>query len=236
MWDYASEGGTDWPVEPGDLWQVGDHLVLCGDPEAGSSELAAKLCGFAPTVACVDPPWGAGIHAGFRVKSGLGPYQDYDRLLYCVLRACAYASMVMVETGNRIVGDLTERAALAGLSPSRSWGITYGSKSPCALVGFVSDDIDPAWPDFEGLSDKQAWMLAFSALTEPGDLVLDPFCGVGRSAVAVARAQCLFVGAELQPARMSVCLCALAKAGAGDPELVERFPEVADSETYSCPP
>lgn len=234
-WDYASDGGTDWPVQPGDLWEVGEHFVLCGDPEAGSSEMAASMVGNAPTIACTDPPWGAGIHAGFRTKSGLGPYVDYDQLLYQVLRSCAYASIVLIETGKRIAEDMVRRASEVGLDRCQDWEITYGPKSPCVLLGFISNDTHPAWPEFQGMSDKAAWSAAFTELASPGDFVLDPFCGVGRTAVAAANAGCLFMGSELQPARTSACLAALSGAGFGEPNKVESFPEIADSETYRCP-
>ena len=36
-WDYAKEGGNTHPVKPGDVWQVGEHLVCCGDLEHGDA-------------------------------------------------------------------------------------------------------------------------------------------------------------------------------------------------------
>lgn len=236
-WDYASLGGTKWPIHPGDLWAVGDALILCGDPEVGSAELCLELVGHVPQLAFVDPPWGPGIHAGFRVKSNLGPYQSYDVLMSNVLGVCAKAPITLIETGRKIVDDTERRASEVGLQPTARWEITYGSKTPCVLTALVpagSWKAPPALPDFGGLSDKDAARLAMLSLTAPGDFVLDPFCGVGRSALAAAEHECNFVGSELQPERASVCLEVLHKKGYGTPTKIDHFPDVADSETYAC--
>ena len=48
------EGPAVW-VQPGDLWLLGDHRLLCGD--ATRAEDVDRLCTAAPRVCFTDPPW-----------------------------------------------------------------------------------------------------------------------------------------------------------------------------------
>jgi len=58
---YAEVMGK-WPVQPGEIWQLGRHRLLCGDSllEASYTQL---LAGDAPALVIADPPYGVSIVA-----------------------------------------------------------------------------------------------------------------------------------------------------------------------------
>jgi DNA modification methylase len=64
-------------VEPGDLWLLGDHRLLCGDatdPDA----VARLLDGAEPTLLATDPPYGVSLDPTWRdgVYNELGPAEE----------------------------------------------------------------------------------------------------------------------------------------------------------------
>jgi DNA modification methylase len=61
-------------VQPGDLWQLGDHRLLCGDATVPVA-VARLLDGAAPTLLATDPPYGVSLDGSWRdgVYNGLGP-------------------------------------------------------------------------------------------------------------------------------------------------------------------
>lgn len=69
-----------------------------------------------------------------------------------------------------------------------------------------------------------AWLI--EAMTNPGDLVVDPFCGSGTTGVAALRLGRRFLGIEIDPAFAATASerCAAAAAGAGEPLHAARPP------------
>jgi hypothetical protein len=61
-------------VQPGELWQLGDHRLLCGDANDPAA-VARLLDGAAPTLLATDPPYGVSLDGSWRdgVYNGLGP-------------------------------------------------------------------------------------------------------------------------------------------------------------------
>lgn len=57
--DDAIPGDVEKRCEPGDLWQLGDHRLLCGD--ATKAEDVARLLDGAPADTVTDPPYGIGL-------------------------------------------------------------------------------------------------------------------------------------------------------------------------------
>jgi DNA modification methylase len=69
--DKAEELRVQWGVETGQLWQLGDHRLLCGD--STKPEDVARLMGGEKAVICwTDPPWnvayGASDHPSYRKR------------------------------------------------------------------------------------------------------------------------------------------------------------------------
>jgi site-specific DNA-methyltransferase (adenine-specific) len=61
--DKAEELQAKWQVQEGQLWQLGDHLLICGD--CTSSEIVNRLLkGKKFDLLCTDPPYGVNIMGG----------------------------------------------------------------------------------------------------------------------------------------------------------------------------
>jgi DNA modification methylase len=79
----ASQPGADRDTEParapeepvarlGDLWQLGDHRLLCGD-STDSAAVARLLDNGEPKLLATDPPYGVQLDMEWRDRAGLNP-------------------------------------------------------------------------------------------------------------------------------------------------------------------
>jgi DNA modification methylase len=72
-------------TQPGDLWILGEHRLLCGDATA-PADVQQLLNGVSPVLMVTDPPWGVEYDPGWRAQAGvnrnrskLGKVQNDDR-------------------------------------------------------------------------------------------------------------------------------------------------------------
>lgn len=56
---------ADCYVKPGELWQLGDHRLLCGDA-TNSADVARLLDGATPRLLVTDPPYGVELNLEWR--------------------------------------------------------------------------------------------------------------------------------------------------------------------------
>jgi DNA modification methylase len=63
--DMAEELREKWGVETGQLWQLGDHRILCGD-STKVEDVARVLAGDKPFLMVTDPPYGVEYDATWR--------------------------------------------------------------------------------------------------------------------------------------------------------------------------
>jgi DNA modification methylase len=63
--DKAEELRAKWGVEPGQLWELGDHRLLCGD-STKKEDVEKALGGASPLLMVTDPPYGVEYDADWR--------------------------------------------------------------------------------------------------------------------------------------------------------------------------
>lgn len=223
MWTYG-DAGDRYPVQVGDIWKIGGHVVACGDVTKGAVQELIELHG-CPRVTYSDPPWNAGNVRAFRTKAGLndGPV-DWDNFLGAVLNAClSVQEAAFIEMGKATYQAMRQRidSHPGGWRARDSWEIVYYRTKPCILTWATRR---PHRPDFDtspvGLDDTKtpAWVL--SRVVKAGDLVLDPCLGRGLTAQAAHQHGAFVRGVELHPRRLAVGIDWLAKNGAGVPERI----------------
>jgi DNA modification methylase len=66
--DKIEELREQWGVESGQLWQLGDHRILCGD-STNAEDVARVLAGDKPLLMVADPPYGVEYDAIWRVDA-----------------------------------------------------------------------------------------------------------------------------------------------------------------------
>lgn len=66
--DKAEELRAKWGVEPGQLWELGDHRLLCGD-STKKEDVERVLAGDKPLLMVTDPPYGVEYDADWRNKA-----------------------------------------------------------------------------------------------------------------------------------------------------------------------
>jgi hypothetical protein len=214
-WSYG-DAGDRIPVQPGDTWQVGPHQLVCGDLEASAARQALDLAHGNLALAYTDPPWNASLARGFRTKAGVdGPHGrpvNFARLLDRILQAAEPTGELWCEIGLASEPLLHERATATGATVLGCWPITYYQRHPGRLLRIAWQPCGdlPAGETPAGLDDQDTpgWVIA--RRTSPGDLVFDPCCGRGLTAITAAQLDRRFLGVELAPRRAAVTLDRLA--------------------------
>ena len=207
-WHYSGKHKS-FPVEAGDIWQVGEHLFICGDIE-GSTRIDEVIMADPPTLVYADPPWGAGLARSYRTKAGVdngaGRSVDFHNLIQSLLiPAKAYKTIAYVENGVREERVLKEILLGMGAKITGQWAITYYKTKPAVLYAadFRDNPINDH-PDFTGLDDEHTPAVALRN-REKG-VVLDPCAGRGLTARTAQMLGWKSINHELSPFRMAEAL------------------------------
>ena len=81
-WNYG-DAGDRYPVRPGEVWEVGPHLLACLDVSDPRAEALVSRVDVA--MSYTDPPYDAAAHGAFLTKAGL-PRTEYDAFLAGLVR------------------------------------------------------------------------------------------------------------------------------------------------------
>lgn len=212
QWKYG-DAGDRWPVQVGDIWKAGPHILACGDLERGAADELLDRFG-EPDLTYTDPPWNAGNARAFRTKAGVGRPVDFDHLLVCILRAAARTKRsVFMETGMKQRDQLIRHAEEAGAQVKAISTITYYRKRPCLLFQLDWTGKEPVVEGLSGMDDDDTPGAGLGALKREGDLVFDPCLGRGLTVRTTHGIGLRFLGSELHPRRMACALDWLAEQG-----------------------
>lgn len=191
-------------VEAGQWWQLGDHLLYCGD--SGSDAFVNRVPGC--TFAFADPPYNAGVDrwdSGFRWQ--------HDWLI-------EKAGIVAVTPGIVSIFDFARNTTMPYLWSFACWidnGMTRGALgfgnwiyaalfSQESLYRNTQDilrvSVDVSRTDeteHRGRKPTEFVTHLMTLFSEEGDTVCDPFLGSGTTLLVAERTGRICVGAELNP-------------------------------------
>lgn len=68
--DRGAELNKIWQVEPGQVWQIGNHRLMCGS-STEAADVARLLNGAKPRLMITDPPYGVEYDANWRKEKGV---------------------------------------------------------------------------------------------------------------------------------------------------------------------
>ncbi len=107
-------------TEPGDLWLLGDHRVLCGDATK-ADDVARVLEGAVPFLMVTDPPYGVEYDPRWRHREGLnhsprtGKVKNDDRVDWTEAYKLFPGHVAYVWHAGRFAADLVVNLKSAGL-------------------------------------------------------------------------------------------------------------------------
>ena len=198
------------------LYDIGQHRVRHGSVMDGLNSLFAG----SPKAALFysDPPWGQGnikywqtLNA--RMNPGAAKQEiDYPAFLMKIMELAVHFTTgpVFIEYGVKWKDDVIAYGARAGLQHVAVATPTYNQGLPLHLHLFVTPGFPrPAiGPDYlnalgmtHGLMTVKTAVMPF---IRPGEILLDPCCGLGFSARAAMAYGMRFYGNELNEARLAV--------------------------------
>jgi DNA modification methylase len=225
--DDVPDPPADPITQPGDLWLLGRHRLLCGD--STRAEDVARLMAGEKAAACItDPPYNVQIDYGthkddltdpqyqlfsdhwsdlarrhadvllFTPGTGRGP--GMRNFLYWFLREPPHWILIWVKTNT--VGH----SSIGGFN---AWEPIFLYGKPKKKVG--QDIYDIPLTVQQDVADKRGnklhptpkqvslWTAIIEDFTDAGDVILDPFVGSGTAVIAAEKSDRSCYGIELDP-------------------------------------
>ena len=137
--DHAEELNKIWQVKPGDLWQIGEHRLLCGD-STKAEDVARVMGGEKAQASICDPPFNVREEAWDKFKGDAAFVQFTTKWL----SLCKHSDIVAAFMADKNVPLLQEAADKAKWQYRRAliWQKPPGSQ-------FAGASLDGYWFDFE---------------------------------------------------------------------------------------
>jgi len=228
--DIADELQAKWQVQVGDMWQLGEHRLICGD--CTDPEVVARVMeGESIQSINTDPPYGIGglMRGGTWRKKQDAQYskmQEWDRetsqLFFDLILSYGVPSIVW--GGNYFTTP-----------PSRCWLIWDKPEFP------TMSSAELAWTNIDYVTKRKEFPrthqvdgLKYHPTQKPVELIIwsisflpqntsiyDPFCGSGTTIIACERLGRKCRAVEISPAYVAVTLQRWADATGGTPVRLE---------------
>jgi hypothetical protein len=218
--DRADELRREWGVEPGQLWRLGDHRLLCGD-STKAEDVARVMRGEKAQLCLTDPPYGVDWN-----------YDGADDTRENLLQLIAGFLPLARESADVVL--LTPGIARQRLYPEWDWCLCWfvAAGAHCNPWGFtcwqpvLAYGKDPylargmgSRPDAVSLTESApdlshpcpkplgvwTWFLQRGSVAE-GDVVYDPFLGSGTTLIACESLGRRCRAVEISPGYVAVAL------------------------------
>lgn len=229
---YGAKGGL-FPVKPGQVWAVGQHLVACGDLERGAGErllafgvnYAPIIGGLYPSLFYVDPPWSPAYITRFRRGAGVAEDPAYTVESLCKRIFQLASAPLLMEMGTTYEPDQVigwaQQASYLGDGEVYVEPITYAGGKPARLFAFgLTEEQGVDFACLRNTDDERTPFMAMNLFTDPGDVVVDLCLGLGATARAAQMTGRRCWGLELHPRRCSAALADLRKLCGEEPCLI----------------
>ena len=209
--DRAEELNKVWKVKAGDLWKIGDHVLLCGD--STKAEDVARVMGGEKAALCLtDPPYEIETKGGGILKKSSAMKGIRD------LKIDSFSPESLVQLSPTSVYCCNKPLIKDYISLAEKWGVSWdlcvyhkqntvpnygghmmtdleylfliGDQSPETGIGQEKELYSKLFSGGKDTGNETAWskptelFSKFIRLYAKGGIVLDPFLGSGTTMVA----------------------------------------------------
>lgn len=250
------DGGDDFDPTPsldtpsrakrGDIWRIGDHLLMCGDATS-LPDRDRLMHDRRAHLLLTDPPYNIGKDYGPDVNDAMEPaeYEMFTRGWYDIWSAKAELAIVTPGEGNLALWYALYEEFITSLAPWIKTNALSGGKTahfncwePVLFLGegwkrtrpnnvFSYNVFEQRFKTGESLSPMHPcpkpmglWIDLIEHYTDQGDIVVDPMGGSGTTIVACHRSVRRAICMEKSPAYCDVTLSRAAAEGIGPIERV----------------
>ncbi len=236
--DRAEELRQKWGVESGDLWQLGDHRIICGDC-TDADVVARVMGGERATLAPVDPPYNVGIdYDGETVNDnkGVEAYERFSRAWFGACQSVSDRQIVTPAFANlwawmRFFDQPKHIGAWTKLNSGTRNGVSqfacfepvlfFGDKFKRArhddVFNFPVGAMNFGHPCPKPLA---MWVDLVENYSEPGDVVYEAFSGSGTTIIACEQLGRKCRAVEISPGYVAVAIERWATATGRTPERI----------------
>ncbi len=238
--DKAEELREKWGVETGQLWQLGEHRLICGDC-TDASVVDRLMHGERAELAPVDPPYNVGFdYDGSTVDDLKNPdtYKDFSEAWFSVCQSVS-EKQIITPGCNNLAHWLRWFDPLHWAPWTKSNSMTNGRVSrfwcwePVLFFGEkwqrrrANDLFDYPIGKQEGVANHpcpkplKMWEDLIENYSEPNAIIFECFLGSGTTLIACERLGRKCRAVEISPAYVAVAIQRWVDVTGGTPELVE---------------
>jgi DNA modification methylase len=235
--DKAEELREKWQVQTGQLWQLGEHRLICGD--CTDKAVVERVMGQDKIEICLtDPPYNVGRSYTGETNDNRSDYELWSRNWFSVAKeytsniafSCGLHNVVMwasIEPWKWMLCWYKQNAMLGSPFGIGNWEpiLFYGKVrkpkgSDVIVVPIVPNSAPPGHPVPKqiGVYEKLTELL-----TEDGEIIYDPFLGSGTTLIACERLGRKCRAVEISPAYCAVAIQRWVDVTGGKPELVQYY-------------
>jgi DNA modification methylase len=226
--DRAAELLEKWGVKPGDLWQIGEHRLVCGDC-TDAATVARVMGGEKAALMISDPPY----NVGYEYDGATDDQKHREEYAAFCERYLALGKDVSVmqvitpgKANERLYSPDEWMTWFKGFGLSRGHYFKAMVTEPILLFGekpknkfYATDHFDIPTDREPGLRDLHAcpkpvglFAALIEPMTEPTDTVYEAFSGSGTTLVACENLRRRCRAIEISPAYVAVALERMATA------------------------